>query len=117
MKARNLVKIDVDLGREIKAMRKAANRTQEQLAAHLGISRQHISNHETGRCGLKFSRLERIRAYLASPDRVGLSEEQSTFVVPPNKDLELAKRLKRLIADISALEPEVDQVILDAMRR
>ena len=62
-------KIDVLLGKRIKAERKRQKRTLEDVAQHCGISLQMLAHHEQGRIRITVVRLMMIARALRQPLR------------------------------------------------
>lgn len=55
---------DTTIGQNVRRLRRAANRTQEQLAKHLGITYQQIQKYEKGTNRIAAGRIPRIASFL-----------------------------------------------------
>jgi transcriptional regulator with XRE-family HTH domain len=102
--------IDVELGRRLRAMRKAAGLSQEEVAEKIGLTFQQIQKYEWGTNRLSVARMIQIAAALNQSasifidgleDHLGGAKGRSTF--PTSADVGLAyPRAKRVAVELKA---------------
>jgi transcriptional regulator with XRE-family HTH domain len=73
------------LGQRIRASRKAANMTQQELALRLGLHTMTISYYERGEWIPPTDRLEQIADVLGDPSLLQASDRPETLQAGPEK--------------------------------
>ncbi len=84
-------------------LRKLAGKTQAQLAYGVNLSAQQISNYETGKCNIPYSRWIEIEAYLSRFVPRGLSEAQTPYLAPEYNMKNVESDLESLLAKVKIL--------------
>ena len=98
------------LGQRIARLRKAQNRTQEDLAEKLGITAQAVSKWENDLCAPDISILRDLAAYLGVSVDYLLSGEQIPDHVRMNEN---AKKIEELILRIRVRSADGDNVLVN----
>ncbi len=92
--------VNIEIGRKIFELRTSVNKTQAEVAENIGVSPQHISNYENGKCGIKYSRVVQIEAFLQKSISRGLSEDQTSYVAPDYEMKDVQADIESLLAKI-----------------
>lgn len=81
---RNPTPLDFDIGKRIREARKAAGKTQEELASALGTTFQQVQKYEAGRNRVAASRLVEIADFLrVSPAWLLLGDRADQYAPLP----------------------------------
>lgn len=93
--------INIQIGRELAALRRKAGKTQAHVAAAVGVSEQQISKYERGKDSIAKSRYDAIVAFLTAAPADGFAETLSAYAAPV-QDGATKAALASLVEDLSA---------------
>lgn len=99
------------LGEQIKKLRIAKNLSQVQLAHHLGVTKQSISNWENNNILPSIEMLKKIAQFFTcSTDYLLELDAGRVFIETTNLSLEQTAHIQQLIIDIEQLNKYLSEV-------
>ncbi len=110
-----------ELGRQIRDARKRAGHTQEELAAHLSVSREQLSNYENGKSAPPVNVVAEIAAALDTEFeiagcKIAKDDLKRTPAAPPEQQLCFAYDTEhRFKAATLTIRPSHKSIIISAV--
>ncbi|WP_056206709.1 MULTISPECIES: helix-turn-helix domain-containing protein [unclassified Mesorhizobium] len=93
---------DRTIGRELALRRRAANKTQQHVGDHIGVTWQQISKYERGEDCISASRRDQIIEYLEPVPLTGFSEAQAPYL-SPRSETYLRTELENVVRDLNSI--------------
>lgn len=101
------------LGEQIKKLRLAKNLSQVQLAHHLGVTKQSISNWENNNILPSIDMLKRIAQFFTcSTDYLLELDTNKYFIEITHLSLEQVAHIQQLIQDMEQLNQQLSEVAI-----
>ena len=110
-----------ELGRQIRAARKRTGHTQEELAAHLTVSREQLSNYENGKSAPPVNVVAEIAAALDTQFeiagcKIAKNDLNHTPAAPPEQQLCFAYNTEhRFKGATLTIRPNYKSIVISAV--